>query len=185
MDNLCIIYHIDRQGIITYLSDEWQVFADNNQAGQLSAANVLNRPLFDFITDIKCLYLYELLIDVVRKSYRPVKFSFRCDSPDKRRFMDMEITQTPAGSTQFRSCIVKEESRQPVALLDSCVKRIDESITICSMCKKVRISSHEWLEIEKAIEHLQLFNTQVLPKLAHGLCLHCLEEKLNKVHVSA
>jgi uncharacterized CHY-type Zn-finger protein len=181
MDKRCVIYHIDNEGRIVYLSDEWQAFADENQASTLTPNHVLNKHLNDFIADKKCRQLYDLLIDAARTSHRTIQFPYRCDSPAKRRFMNMEITQLDQCTTQLTSCVEREESRETVPLLDSSIERTSEFIVICGMCKKIRISSDEWLEVEKAIERLGLFNAEYLPQLTQSLCYECLERKLGRI----
>ena len=127
------------------------------------------------VSDIKCMHLYEKLINRSRQQQKAIRFPFRCDAPDRRRFMEMEIYPLDKNATGFKSCIVREEMREPVLLLDIESDKSDEILVICSWCKKVKIDESNWAEAERAIEALELFNVPLLPQLSHGMCSSCYE----------
>jgi hypothetical protein len=178
MDENCITYQIDKENRLIFLSDEWYPFAQQNKAAHLTREMVLNKSMFVFVTDRQCQHLYQILIENAKQSKRILKFHFRCDSPDRRRFMRMEIFACADESLFFKSCLLREELREPVLLLDADANRSDEFLIICSWCKKVMIDAQEWAEVEAAIEKLELFNTEKLPGLSHGICPKCYEEIL-------
>jgi hypothetical protein len=175
VDNYCISYCIDKDNKIIYVSDEWLPFAEENKAGNLTPDAVLNKSIFDFINDIESLHIYKLLLDRTRAHQKPVEFSYRCDSPDKRRYMTMTIKPDEDDVISFKSCIVKEEVRKPVPILDVDAKRSNDMINICSWCKKIKVSDSRWVEIEEGIRELALFDTFPLPQLTHGMCSTCYE----------
>jgi len=179
MSNDCITYHIDQDDRIIYLSDEWQPFADKNKASHLTSEVILNNRFNDFVTDTKSKHIYTMLIDRSRNHQEELKFPFRCDAPDRRRFMSMTLTPLDDGVIVFKSCIVKEVTRDPVSLLDVSTERSDEMILICSWCKKIKAEDDDWLEVESAIEKMSLFNKEILPELSHGMCEVCFD-KLSK-----
>ena len=180
MDSNCITYHIDKHNRIVHLSDEWDLFAITNKANHLTRNIVLNRNLNDFITDAKCQHLYEMLIDRSRKNNEIIKFPFRCDSPKYRRFMSMDIIPLEDESISFKSCIESEEPREAVLLLDPDTVRSNEFIIICSWCKKIKLYEDCWVEVEEAINKLDLFGEHLLPGLSHGICPNCYENAKNE-----
>ena len=175
MSKKCLTYHLNSRLRINYVCDKWQLFASENNAGYLDNESVLNKPLSEFIVDRKSLHLYEMLIARVKKEQRSVKFPFRCDSPEKRRYMEMEIYSVDDGSVGFKSCIIAEEPREPVQLLETEVDRSEEIVTICSWCKKIKVAEDLWDEVENAIKKLELFAMTLLPQLSHGMCPVCYE----------
>jgi hypothetical protein len=114
-----------------------------------------------------------MLLNRVRHHRQPLYFSFRCDAPHLRRFMQMEISSLAASGVALNSCIVREEPREPVALLDPDTAHSDDFLKICSFCKKVKLEDDGWAEVETAIERLHLFDVDKLPALTHGICPPC------------
>lgn len=176
MSEDCIVYHIDDQNRIVHVSDHWQSFADENAACTLTEDAVLNRSIFDFLSDQKVKHLYKMLIDRARNEKVRIRLPFRCDSPNKRRYMAMEVYPLDNGMIVMKSYTLKEETREPVALLDSELQRISDFITICSWCKRVRDNKEHWLEVEDAVEQMGMFDESALPQLSHGMCNDCYEK---------
>jgi len=164
---------INKENRITYVNDNWLRFAFESGRLPLTRDKVLNRPLLDFIEGRESRMLYEYMISKAREKNSPFAFPFRCDGPDIRRFMRMEIIPKPQDQVYFASEILKTELREPVKLLDDSAPRSDDIITICSMCKCVRVSDNRWVEVEEAIATLGLFDSRLLPMLSHGLCAAC------------
>jgi hypothetical protein len=86
--------------------------------------------------------------------------------------MELEVSPGPDGHVRFQGRTVREEKRQPVPLLDSSINRDDDFLKVCSWCKRVQAEG-EWLEVELAVEGLELFNRQSLPQISHGICEDC------------
>jgi hypothetical protein len=167
------IWSIDDRDKLVHVNDAWLAFAGENTAPQLTAASVLNQPIWHFIQGQETVYLYKQIFRRVRAGKSPVIFPFRCDSPDCRRFMEMQLTHLPGGAIQFMSYILREEWRQPLDLLDVSRDRSGEFLKICSWCKKVDIPNQGWGEIEAAIEPLDLFGHRSMPRMTHTICDSC------------
>lgn len=178
MGQNCTIYHIDNKTNIIYLSDSWDDVASQYNAGALTAEFILNKNLFDFITDYDCLHIYRILIDKVQQNKVSIKFPFRCDVPATRRFMEMEVFFQAPGITGFKSCVIKEEAREPVAILKSTNHKLDKFLIICSWCMKIKVDEDSWLEVEEAITQLGLFDDALLPQLSHGICPACFADMM-------
>jgi hypothetical protein len=52
----------------------------------------MGRLLGDFIGDVETQHIYRLLHRRVRAGGAPVRLCFRCDVPDRRRLLDLEIS---------------------------------------------------------------------------------------------
>jgi len=178
----CITYHIDKDDRIVFLSESWKSFASNNMAGVLTKDYVLNKSIYDFVADEKIRHLYQMVLDRSRHEQKRIRLPFRCDSPDRRRYMAMEVFPLNADLLSMKSCMLKEELREPVSLLDTTIPRTDDYLTICSWCKRVRVSEDNWADVELAIEQLSLFDDSGLPKLSHGMCNDCYKNAIAEVN---
>lgn len=167
-------YHIDSEERLTCANDEWLAFAVENNSSHLTRKSVLERPLWDFITGMETRHLYRLIFSKVKKTGMPVKIPYRCDSPELRRFMEMEIVPVKDGSVQMNCTLLRVEPRPRMDLLDPFMDRSNEFLTICSWCRRVKIGSG-WVEVEEAVQRLNLFEAQRLPQLTHGICPDCHE----------
>jgi len=41
------------------------------------------------------------------------------------------------------------------------------------MCKRIALSGNEWVEVEVAVQELELFQKSVMPGFTHGVCQDC------------
>ncbi|MBM4067960.1 MAG: hypothetical protein FJ271_03320 [Planctomycetes bacterium] len=172
-----ITYQINARDEIVFVSDSWNKFAIDNGAAGL-AENVLGRSLWDFIADPTTRQLYSELLARVRAA-RQVNFMFRCDAPDKRRFLEMSIIPGPGGTVEFRTRTLKEEAREPVPLPAANANPAN-LLPICDWCQRLRVRDI-WAEIDDAIAWLRLFDSTELPMLSHGICDDCLDSMRKKL----
>lgn len=167
-------YTIDCENRIVSVSGNWLSFALENQGGEdCHPDRVINEPLWKFIDGHETRYLYELCIAKVRDQQQSMILPFRCDAPDRRRYLELKMTPRPQEQIEFASRILREEPREKVQLLQQDVARSETLIKMCSMCKKVKISENIWLEVEEAITVLGLFAEEKLPRITHGCCQPC------------
>jgi hypothetical protein len=175
LDHRHFIWIIDDADKIVQVNDNWLVFAGENGAPQLTTSLVLDQPLWRFIQGQETIYLYKQIFDRVRAGISPVKFPFRCDSPDCRRLMEMKLFLLPGGAIQLISHLFREEWRDPVDLWDASRDRSGEFLKVCSWCKRIDIPGQGWGEIEAAIEALDLFGDHSMPRMTHTICDSCYE----------
>lgn len=169
-------HRADKNDIIIEVSDNWGAFAhDNFGANTCLPDDVVGSSLWDHIADPETRHLYEIILKKVRENKTQAELSFRCDSPETRRFLRLSVTSEDEDSVTFRSELLRTESRSPVELLRSDIDRSDELVKICSMCKKIAISITQWEEVEVAVEIMKLFELNILPQFTHGVCPSCYE----------
>ena len=111
----------------------------------------------------------------VRNQKLPLIIPFRCDSPDCRRFLEMEISCLRGDDIQFQSRVLRQEFRPAVGVLEASGRKSDQFLRICSWCKKIWVPTGQWEEIEEAVKSLDLFASDQLPQLTHGICDSCYE----------
>lgn len=164
-------WSIDHENKITEVNDSWLNFA--KAAGvSLSRKNVIGHSLFEFIKDEDVKTIYKLFIDRVRQTKKAIVIPYRCDSPDLRRFMEMVI-DPQNGEILFTGREVRTEKKEAVSLFDSTkIKRSNKNITYCSNCLRINVNE-EWLDVEKVIIVLELFNQKDLPKIISSICDDC------------
>jgi len=168
------VHRIDAEDRICSVNESWLAFATEN-GWDISADQVLGTRLMASISDAETRHIYRLLIDRARAGTQPVRFRYRCDSPELRRFMEMALTRAPGNQVEFRSRVLRLERREPVAVLDpAVVKRGGDPLQICSWCKAVYAQA-AWLKLEEAIQTLDVLAETVLPGLSHGICPSCSE----------
>lgn len=176
-------YTIDSENRIVSVSSNWLSFALENHAGESCHPDrVINEPLWKFIDGSETRYLYELCIAKVRNQKRSMILPFRCDAPDRRRYLELKITPRPREEIEFASRILQEEPRETVKLLEHDVARSGTLIKICSMCKKIELSKDVWLEIEDAITVMEFFLAEKLPRITHGCCKPCFDVAMDEIN---
>lgn len=168
-----LIYRVNTSDQIEFVSEEWDHFAAANGGESVLSNKVLGRPLWDFITDLSTQEIYRALLQKARAG-RPIQFTFRCDAPWRRRFLEMTIISKGGGSVEFHTRTLLEQERPTPILLDADVDRADELLHSCSWCKKFLVGN-EWVEVEEAIQRLRLFQRRRLPAITHGICDECYE----------
>jgi hypothetical protein len=166
-------YCVDAEDRISSVNEEWLSFAEANEGKTLLPPGILNRSLWDFIGDMETQHVYGVLHERVRTLGTPVRLSFRCDEPDRRRLLQLDILPHRDQELLYRVRTLKQKSRPPVPLLDPQRPREDSFVTMCGWCKRVAVSPGRWLEVEEAVAALALFDEPRPPQLTHGVCEEC------------
>lgn len=166
-----IVYRVNGNDQIVYVSEAWDTFAVANGGEGVRAARVLHRPLWDFITDLSTQEIYRTLMRKARAGHL-VRFTFRCDAPWRRRFLEMTMLGGPDNAVEFHTRTLLEEERPVPVLLDPDAPRSDELLRSCGWCKKILVGD-EWVEVEEAVHRLRLFHRRLVPAITHGICDEC------------
>lgn len=170
-------YRIDSEDRIQHVSTNWSRFASENQ-GNATVCNpesMLGQPLWNFITGLETLHLYQHLVKSVRVGQVARGIPFRCDSPRQLRFLELDILQGRNGDIEFRSRLVRCEQRAGLRLLDLHTPRTLQFVRVCSMCKCLAVPPDRWLELEAGLKELRIFEAERMPQLSHGLCPACFQ----------
>ena len=178
-DHRVFTYRIDAEDLITYVNPEWLTFATENGAPDLDERRVVGKPLWPFIAGAELLDLYRLVVKKVRSDSAVICFSYRCDAPQLRRYMEIVLRPWGLCGVEFNSRCARLETRPAVPLLMPTAARSDQLVRMCSWCN--RIATPEWLEVEEAIRQLRLFEKHPLPQITHGICDDCLKQALTKI----
>jgi len=167
-----IIYQLDRDGRILSVNEAWDDFAQENGGEAVLADRVLGRPLGQYISDPVTRALYEHLVDRARRSGQDVRFRLRCDSPGRRRLLEVRIAPAPDDGVEFRTRVVDSSERDVPVLLDPAAPRGGDFIGMCSWCQRLEVDGR-WLEVEDVVRELRLFERPEVPQVSHGICPDC------------
>jgi hypothetical protein len=172
---MALVYRIDANDRLWHVGEGWDAFAAENGAPQLTRERVLGRFIFDFIAGRETQHLYGILLGRARAGMAGLHFPFRCDSPDRRRFLTMQLRRFGDTGVEFECTLDRIEPRIPIMMLDPRIARSDELIRMCSWCKRVEVTQDRWQDLESAIAELDLFRSEPLPQITHGICRRCRE----------
>lgn len=166
-------YELDDKLRITWVDDAWSEFARANGAPQLAFPSPLGTSILAGIADPTSSMLYEQLFRKVLESGTPVVLPFRCDSPTRRRFLNLVVRpRRPEGGLRIETILQRVEARAAVQLLDPGARRDNEMLRMCGWCKCVDMSG-SWREVEDVVSELRLFERDALPAISHGICPEC------------
>lgn len=158
---------------IVSVAEGWNDFAIAQGVQGLTREQIVGQPFARFIADPHTRQMCKLLFDAARGSGRAITLPFRCDSPAVRRFMEFTVDPRPDRVLHIATQLLREETREPVALLDAFAPRTAEVLKICGWCKRIPLPSGVWVEIEEAVRALHLMQEDAFPRLSHGLCPKC------------
>jgi hypothetical protein len=128
MNRPCVRYQVDADDRIRFVDAEWIAFARQNAAAELDTDAVLDRSLWQFVVGKETRHLYQMIFTGVRERLSEKTVPFRCDSPTRRRYMELLVAPLVDGGLAISGSTVREEPRPYVALLDSGVPRTDELV---------------------------------------------------------
>lgn len=172
MENF-VVYIVDKNDTIQYVNSAWEDFAKNNGAAGLNADWVIGKSIWPFIQGPEMQQLYRHCFENVRCSKKGVQIPCRCDSPNHRRFINLEILPLDASGLEIRCLLIKEEERSEVPVFSNEIRRDKQSFGMCSVCNRVHISSVGWVEVEEAVGRLNMLSDYWLPSLTPTVCEDC------------
>lgn len=182
MSSNVFIYRIDSADTILSVGDNWCTFANaNDWSGALQPKDVVGHKLWEFIQDPETRHLYKELFKRVRRGMTSRTIPFRCDSPSERRYLEILIEVLPDQQLSITSTILRTEHRHPVSLLKTGKSKSKDLVTVCSMCKKIKVAPGQWSEIEDGLNQLKLFEADKIPQLTHGLCNSCFKAAMAEI----
>lgn len=168
-----VVYRVDGADTIEFVNDAWARFAQANDAAQL-AEGVLGVSLWHYIAGDDVAQIYRDLLARVRMAGVSVEFSFRCDSQQRRR--DMQLILAPLGDrkVEFRAILKAEQPHAPPIdlLRPSSAGASDSFVMMCAWCKAMKVDG-EWVALEEAVPRTAHMLQHPFPRLSHGICDLC------------
>jgi hypothetical protein len=166
------LYRLDPSDTIVFVSPAWLRFAQENDAPELTADNVVGKSLWHFITGSATRTLYVALLRALRERGTEIVVPFHCDAPAQIRHMNLTLRRQSGGAVECEGAVLKVEPRPPVSILNRLALRSTESVPICSVCRRLELHG-EWVDLASALVRKPLFNMTPCPRLEETVCPEC------------
>jgi hypothetical protein len=167
-----VSYTLDRNNRIISVGGSWDCFALENDAAGLLAPNVVGRDISDFIVGDSTLMFLLTMINATRLLAKPMTRSYRCDSPQYRRFMEMTLLPGPQDVVEIHHRLLREEPMQyPLNFTVTGNSVSNKLLKRCSMCNWINVRD-TWLEPDEAVQRGWLENPGTY-RVIYGVCESC------------
>lgn len=145
MTSLVTAYVLDDRNTIISVSGDWDEFAEQNGAANLYSVDVCGRPIWDFVGDAPTRMWLEAVFQSARLRGVGLERSYRCDSPEVKRYMKMRVIPEQNATLRIEHELLSTEQRQaPVHLIhDSTLGK--DARRRCSLCGRLNHVG-EWQE---------------------------------------
>ncbi len=163
---------VDRGDRIVGVDDDFLAFARQNAAPELTREFLVGRPLWSFVEGEEIRALYRLLFARVREEGSAFVVPFRCDAPDRFRFMELHLEPAEDAVVQCEGRLLREQRRPALPLLDRMLPRASTHFPMCSVCLRLFVGG-SWLEVDEAVRRLDLLAALPPPALDPALCDEC------------
>jgi len=144
-------YRLNRRDLLVFVDEGWARFAREAGADELLPPGVLNRSIWEFITDPRLRLLQAELLRKARSTRKAIRLPFQCDSPTMRRWMEMDIQSSAGGDVLVTTTLLREEARARMPFLDARppgMKRPVEDLGMCGWCNAVQLGEGPWQSVE-------------------------------------
>lgn len=168
-DSWQIEYLLDERDQIISTGGDWNDFATQNDASELSDEKLMGRPLLDFVSGKVTRSYIQVLIEQVRKSGQSIALDYRCDSPDVRRFMQMKVSPSLNNGIRFQNRVLRIEPRETPVTFYRPAERIRGCYNRCSMCNRIKVAE-VWGEAESLLPRREY---QKGVAVIYGICPGC------------
>ena len=151
-------YVIDENMRIVAVGGDWEKFGQENQAQNLSFSDVKNRSIFDFVLGETSRIWLHSLIRMAMETKQTVHQSYRCDSPDAKRYMLMTITPEENGNLTIEHTLTSEQPRQHrVEINYSASENENAKVLHCNVCGKLHVDG-EWIDVDRDQDQPQVYH---------------------------
>ena len=139
-------YRLDKNNRILSVGGPWDEFAQANGGIAACASRIQGRLIWEFVSgDITRMWI-EVLLQLVIVRQETMERTYRCDSPDLKRFMRMRITPDGSGILRVEHALLSVEKRinpvyvRPLALASGRRARFR-----CGICGRIE-NEGAWVE---------------------------------------
>ncbi|QEP42521.1 hypothetical protein D5085_04855 [Ectothiorhodospiraceae bacterium BW-2] len=149
--NVC--YRLNPQNTIIDVNANWDRFALENAAGQLCRQRIIGLPLERFIQGDTTQMFVRTMLQSVRLRQLPLTRQYRCDSPDRRRLMQMTLIPATSGEVALEHRLL-QETPFPLPFHFATVQSPTPlpKINRCSHCNRLnRPPDLDWLDPQQLL----------------------------------
>lgn len=168
---------LDSENHILEVGGDWDRFALANGAPELIGERIIGRSLLDFVTGNVTRQFLLALLHIVREGRSSIELEYRCDSPQLRRYMLMQVSHVVDGMVRFQHTVLRVEPRDTPVPIKAAAQRGRDTFVRCSMCNRVK-QTHDWVEPDGLMRTPSSSTEQLA--VIYGICESCKDE-LQKV----
>ena len=141
------IYWLDGNDKIVSVNHSWDQFALDNDGAHLISLDILGKSIWEFVCgDVTRMWL-ETLFTLARLRGTPVMRPYRCDSPNIRRYMSLNIVLESSSVLRVEHLILSTELRE-IPVYMQAAKRFSVNVSLrCSICGRMEFDN-SWVEPE-------------------------------------
>lgn len=178
-------YTVDASDVIVAVGGAWDDSARCNDAEKIVSTQIIGKSLDGFIHGDETRMFVRTMLMSARVLNRPVMRPYRCDSPQRKRFMEMTVTPLDGGNIEVMHQEVHSEPIANPTRMVAAPKGVTGVHTKrCSVCNRLRVNGI-WSELDDAVAsgHLAPAVAPAL-RVIYGVCPDCLASKLGPVSPS-
>ena len=175
---LAVEYQLDAKDRITALNEEWNRFATGNGGEQMQAENLIGRSLHDFISGDVTKMFVNAMLQSTRLTGKARTIQYRCDSPQMKRYMAMEIAPLGQNGLVSRHWTIQEVKLPSAISLMTAPRPDGIRIKRCSMCN--RLSRNGGPVVEPEVASASGWFGEGLTQVIYFVCQDCQSAIKNK-----
>lgn len=160
-------YRLDATDDIIEVGGAWDGFAQCNGGSHLVAEHIVGQNLARHVTGLETGFFLRTMFEGVRRLRRPKLTTYRCDSTDVKRFVEMTVTpEAEAGLLVTHRVLRTEPLRVPVFVLQV-PAYTSASVCRCSNCNRLSQNGGNWNEPDDTTPTGQQI------RVVHVVCQDC------------
>jgi len=171
-----VVYRLGADDRIIGVGAQWLAFARANGAPSLTPDAVCGRPVFDFVEGMEVRSIYRALFETVRARRRPVSIPLRCDSPDRRRLLRLDVRPVRDRELEIEGTLLRDEPRARAGGQGAALPAPRLLLELCSFCKRVAVPGRGWVELEDLGPAALALAAGRTPELRQSICEPCASE---------
>ena len=167
-----VVFWLNAQDQIVSVGCDWNFYAKENEAPELSGRAFTGRPLLEFLPGKVTRTFVQTMLQLARERMQLIELDCRCDSPSFRRNTRMRGVIDVAGGTVFVRETLRTKARAcPVGVGVGVANQRGRHTSIrCSMCNLVK-PANAWLVPRASSSDKCIRNIAVVGDLQHLRCL--------------
>lgn len=170
-DHQPIVCIINPDNIVIDVNQAWDYFALQNNCPESTRIGVLEKSILDAVSGKVTKQYWRDLLARAWLSTQPLKIDYRCDSPDTKRWMQMELCRLEDGNMRISHIQLASEKRTPAIHFKLASQRSSSTHIRCSICNRLKENDH-WHEAETLIKTGNNAGSVYLPVI-YGVCTDC------------
>lgn len=168
-----IEYMVDASDKVVWVNEAWDAFALCNDAPGLLSEWVIGRDWREFVQGDATRMYIEAMLNATRLLGKRVAQSYRCDSPQEKRYVQLTVELLPDRNVRFCHHTTKVAEQKYVVkyVVPKTPVVSGKKIKRCSMCNRIEMRGI-WQETEQAVESgLLKAGSEVM--VFYGICPSC------------